>query len=67
LKNFPEVIPPEPPLKGRGRKGGRKGKGGDEGYKWGGVVWNREGEEGTELGGLHRRKEWEGRGGRRMT
>jgi hypothetical protein len=26
-----------------------------------GVVWDREGEEGTELGGLHGGKEWEGK------
>jgi hypothetical protein len=32
-----------------------------------GVVWDREGEEGMELGGLYREKGWEGRkeGGRR--
>jgi hypothetical protein len=29
-----------------------------------GVVWDREGEEGMELGGLYRGKGWEGRKGR---
>jgi hypothetical protein len=29
-----------------------------------GMVWDREGEEGTELGGFYRGKGWEGRKGR---
>jgi hypothetical protein len=29
-----------------------------------GVVWDRQGEEGTELGGLYKEKGWEGRKGR---
>jgi hypothetical protein len=63
LKNFPGVIP-RTPVKGEGRKG----KGGRKGERRGleiqmgrrGVLWNREGEEGTELGGLYRGEGWEG-------
>jgi hypothetical protein len=62
LKSFPGLYP-GPPLKGRGGKGGRKGKRRGLGIETvrRGVVWDRKGGEGMELGGLYRGKGWEGR------